>query len=284
MSHDQPSRVSRSRSRRRSRRAEGHHSWQNEAEQADRVSVPDDPRIPADTAEVIDDAASLDAFVNVIREAGCFGYDTEFIGKDLPPESLPVATVDGRSAGRDRSDAGARHHPDLGIDRRSRGGDDRPCRRSGSRTGRTSSRSQARPHRHPGCRGVRRAAVSAEPAAARRATVGVRLGKVLMFTRWDQRPLSSVHVRYAADDVRYLHAIRHNLGHAARRTRLHQVGRGGMRIAHRSHAVQVRSPGAARASRRQPVPDRAATRTAVLAARLPRRGGSRPPISRPRCW
>ncbi len=34
------------------------------------------------------------------------------------------------------------------------------------------------------------------------------LAKALTFTRWDQRPLSAVHLRYAADDVRYLCALR----------------------------------------------------------------------------
>lgn len=41
--------------------------------------------------------------------------------------------------------------------------------------------------------------------------VGVALHKALTFTRWDKRPLSPVHVHYAADDVRYLHAIRADL-------------------------------------------------------------------------
>jgi ribonuclease D len=35
---------------------------------------------------------------------------------------------------------------------------------------------------------------------------GARLGKGLTFSHWDQRPLSSVQLRYAADDVRYLPA------------------------------------------------------------------------------
>ncbi len=36
--------------------------------------------------------------------------------------------------------------------------------------------------------------------------VGVELGKGLTFTHWDNRPLSAVQLRYAADDVRYLPA------------------------------------------------------------------------------
>jgi ribonuclease D len=37
--------------------------------------------------------------------------------------------------------------------------------------------------------------------------LGAKLGKGLTFTHWDQRPLSSMQLRYAADDVRYLIAV-----------------------------------------------------------------------------
>jgi ribonuclease D len=38
--------------------------------------------------------------------------------------------------------------------------------------------------------------------------IGAKLGKGLTFTHWDQRPLSSMQLKYAADDVRYLVAVR----------------------------------------------------------------------------
>ena len=41
--------------------------------------------------------------------------------------------------------------------------------------------------------------------------VGAKLGKGLTFTHWDQRPLSAMQLRYAADDVRYLIALREML-------------------------------------------------------------------------
>ena len=41
---------------------------------------------------------------------------------------------------------------------------------------------------------------------------GVRLGKGLTLTHWDQRPLSSLQLRYAADDVRYLPLVRAEIG------------------------------------------------------------------------
>jgi ribonuclease D len=40
---------------------------------------------------------------------------------------------------------------------------------------------------------------------------GAKLGKGLTFTHWDQRPLSAMQLRYAADDVRYLPATRAHL-------------------------------------------------------------------------
>jgi ribonuclease D len=42
--------------------------------------------------------------------------------------------------------------------------------------------------------------------------VGVSLGKGFTFTHWDQRPLTPVQLRYAADDVRYLPALRAAIG------------------------------------------------------------------------
>lgn len=45
-----------------------------------------------------------------------------------------------------------------------------------------------------------------------REMLGVRLGKGLTFTHWDQRPLSAMQLRYAADDVRYLPALRQSIG------------------------------------------------------------------------
>jgi ribonuclease D len=42
--------------------------------------------------------------------------------------------------------------------------------------------------------------------------MGAKLGKGLTFTNWDQRPLSPMQMRYAADDVRYLLAVRDELG------------------------------------------------------------------------
>jgi ribonuclease D len=44
------------------------------------------------------------------------------------------------------------------------------------------------------------------------ALVGAKLGKGLTFSHWDRRPLTDHQLRYAADDVRYLPALRHEIG------------------------------------------------------------------------
>jgi len=44
------------------------------------------------------------------------------------------------------------------------------------------------------------------------AVLGVRLSKGLTFTHWDRRPLTDYQLRYAANDVRYLPAVRHEIG------------------------------------------------------------------------
>ena len=46
-----------------------------------------------------------------------------------------------------------------------------------------------------------------------REITAVPLTKGLTFTHWDQRPLSASQLRYAADDVRYLIAVREEIGH-----------------------------------------------------------------------
>ncbi|MGE5610645.1 MAG: ribonuclease D [Bacillota bacterium] len=45
-----------------------------------------------------------------------------------------------------------------------------------------------------------------------RELTGVQLGKGFTFTHWDHRPLTNVQLRYAADDVRYLPAVRAAIG------------------------------------------------------------------------
>jgi ribonuclease D len=42
--------------------------------------------------------------------------------------------------------------------------------------------------------------------------IGAKLGKAATFTQWDARPLTPTQLRYAADDVRYLPALRFELG------------------------------------------------------------------------
>ena len=87
--------------------------------------------------------------------------------------------------------------------------------------------------------------------------VGARLGKGLTFTHWDQRPLSAQQLKYAADDVRYLPAIRARARPAAGGARPRRVGGGGVRRAVRRglyrfdpETAYLHVRGAARCSRK----------------------------------
>ncbi len=62
------------------------------------------------------------------------------------------------------------------------------------------------------------------------ALIGVKLAKGHTFTRWDVRPISNRHIRYAADDVRYLVAMADELD-----KRLKKLG-------HTSHAAAACAP------------------------------------------
>ena len=54
------------------------------------------------------------------------------------------------------------------------------------------------------------------------AEAGADLGKSSKFSQWDRRPLSENQKRYAANDVRYLHLVRHSIGQ-----RLDELGHAG---------------------------------------------------------
>jgi len=183
--------------------------------------VPDHPLVPAGDAELIEDAAALEDLVEHLRSAGSFAYDTEFIGEAsywpklcLIQVATPqrVAVIDAM-AGLDLEPVWA-----LVAD---------PAVRTIVHAGAQDL--------EPLARHLERAPVSVfdtqiaagfialpYPLSLARlveALLGFKLAKGLTFTSWDERPLSTAHLRYAADDVRYLPAV-----HAAMAERLEAWG------------------------------------------------------------
>jgi ribonuclease D len=169
--------------------------------------------IPRDTPEPITDPAQLEILVEHVRERGAFAFDTEFIGEESYDPYLcliQIATTDEVALvdplGLDVTPVWELvADPDLETIVHAGDQDLEPVVRNLERAPANIFDTQiaagftGRPY----------------PLGLRRLVfefMNVRLGKALTFTRWDDRPLSKVHTRYAADDVRYLPAVRAALG------------------------------------------------------------------------
>ncbi len=177
----------------------------------------DHPLVPEQPAEVVTTAEDLHELLEHLERHSVVGFDTEFIGEEsfypklcLIQVSTPerVALIDpvplGESAEALRElfktvAASGRTvlmhagETDLGILRR--GADSDPHRVIDTQIA---------------------AALCWMPWPSSLGTVlesltGYRLGKAHTFTNWDARPLTPAQLRYAADDVRYLHLMWHLL-------------------------------------------------------------------------
>jgi ribonuclease D len=203
-----PSRQRRRRDR-RSRRSRNHDLAHAEAAAAKPATIPDHPEIPAAPHELVGDAAGLEAICAHIRERRVFAYDTEFIGEEsyLPRFCLIQLATDERVAVVDCL-------VDLDLT---------PIWRLIADPDLTTIVHAGQQDLEPVVRfldAAPAAVFDTQVAAAFidrpypmslrqlvREMVGVSLPKALTFTEWDRRPLSDVHLRYAADDVRYLPAL-----------------------------------------------------------------------------
>lgn len=175
--------------------------------------VPEHPDIPAGDPILITTRSELDQALATVRQAGEFAFDTEFIGELSYHPSVcliqigtqrdlflidPLAGLDVRPVWQLMADASLRKTVHAGLQ------DLEPVTRLIGRPPANVFDTQVA------------AAVAGlgYPVSYARLVgehVGIELGKKLTFTRWDQRPLSAMHQRYAADDVRYLRVIRQSL-------------------------------------------------------------------------
>ena len=177
-------------------------------------NVPDLPSVPRGDAVLITTDDALAQLLAQLRTAGSFAYDSEFIGEltYVPKLCLvQVATID-HVALIDPL-AGVDLKPfweiiaDEGVEKIVHAGqqDVEPVIRHLDREGKNVFDTQIA----CGFIGM------AYPVALSKLVaelVGAKLGKGLTFTHWDQRPLSASQLRYAADDVRYLPALRSEIG------------------------------------------------------------------------
>jgi len=197
------------------------HQDAHASDQAHPSVIPDHPLIPGRHADLISTPAALSELIGQLRAAGSFAYDSEFIGElSFYPKlcliqtatTQRVALIDAL-AGLDLTEFWSLL-ADPAVEKVVHAGqqDLEPVLRHLKRAPANILDTQI-------AAGFAGFAYPAGLSKLVRELVGVSLGKAFTFTHWDQRPLSNVQLRYAADDVRYLPAVRSALGQ-----RLKQLG------------------------------------------------------------
>lgn len=198
----------------RARAHESAHAEEGNGEVAAAAAGPAHPMVPGGSAQLITTDEQLDELITHLRAAGTFAYDSEFIGEMtyFPRLCLIQAATAERVALVDPL-AGVELRPfweliaDEAVEKVVHAGqqDIEPV------------------WRHIGCeaRNVFDTQIAAGfvalpyPLSLSKLVgelTGAKLGKGLTFSHWDQRPLSAMQLRYAADDVRYLPLARQELG------------------------------------------------------------------------
>jgi ribonuclease D len=202
------------RSQHRARQHEDAHAESPEDGQPHGAGVPDHPGVTRGDAALIATDAALSELLAQLRAVGSFAYDSEFIGEltYVPKLCLiqvattdhvalidPLAGIDLKPFWEIIADASVEKITHAGQQ------DVEPVIRHLGREAKNVFDTQIA----CGFIGM------AYPVALAKLVgelVGAKLGKGLTFTHWDQRPLSASQLRYAADDVRYLPALRAAIG------------------------------------------------------------------------
>jgi ribonuclease D len=195
-------------------RAKSHDQAHNEEEAQDPGDVQVNPLIFRGDAKLLSTQAALEELIARLRSAGSFAYDSEFIGEltYLPKLCLiqvatsqeislidPMAKIDLMPFWELIADPSVEKITHAGQQ------DVEPIIRHLNRPAQNVFDTQI----SAGFVGM---AYPVSLSKLVREIVGARLGKGLTFTHWDQRPLSAQQLKYAANDVRYLPAVRAELG------------------------------------------------------------------------
>ena len=214
MSESRSSKSSRHRAHPRHRhRARQHESAHAAAEQHPEVKYPEHPLIPRSSADWIDTPDGLAELLDHLRSVGSFAYDSEFIGEmSYVPKLclLQVATTSRIALVDPLLDLDLSPFWDLVAD---------PSIEKIVHAGqqdlepvfRLVNKSPANIFDTQIASGFAALAYPSALSKLVRQLLGIRIGKGFTFTHWDDRPLSPVQMRYAADDVRFLPAMRAEL-------------------------------------------------------------------------
>ncbi len=173
------------------------------------AKIPQHALIPRNTAELVDTQDGLNALIAELRAAGRFAYDSEFIGElTYRPKLCLIQVSSAQRVSLIDPLAGLVLSVfwelicDPSIEKIVHAGaqDVEPVIRHVNKEPANLFDTQLA----AGFAGL------SYPIALSRLVqelCGAKLGKGLTFTHWDQRPLSPMQLRYAADDVRYLPAV-----------------------------------------------------------------------------
>ena len=173
------------------------------------MEIPEHPLIARGDPELIETPQALESFLSHVRAEGVFTYDSEFIGElTYHPRLCLIQVATSSRIGLIDALAGFDINPfweliaDPSLLKVVHAGeqDIEPVHRLIGRPAANIFDTQI-------AAGFIGLSCPAGLSKLVREMVGVQLGKGCTFTHWDQRPLSPVQLRYAADDVRYLPAV-----------------------------------------------------------------------------
>lgn len=195
-------------------RAKSHESAHAEEAAPPTGKLLEHPLVPQGTVSLIDDQAQLVKVIEHLRAAGRFAYDSEFIGElTYVPKLCLIQVASAERIGLIDPLAGLDLKPfweliaDPSVEKIVHAGqqDLEPVVREIGQAPANVFDTQI-------AAGFIGLPYPLSLSKLINETAGVKLGKGLTFSHWDQRPLSSMQVRYAADDVRYLVLAREKIG------------------------------------------------------------------------